>query len=180
MGLTILSENAAPGAVAGPSALRRVVGNRRVLSLVDQAVISATNMATSVVIGRTCAKTELGLYASGLSLILLLTAIQSALIAVPIYDFESADCARRSMRFIRVRRSCSRWRLVAVGMLVFLVAGVVAHGQRGLELRGVLLTLAMVAGADLFSGFCAASFVCGTALRVCAGDRRDAGAWRSW
>ena len=64
----------------------RLVGlprNRRVLSLVDQAVISATNMATSIVIGRTCAKAELGLYASGLSLILLVTAVQSALIAVP-------------------------------------------------------------------------------------------------
>jgi len=51
--------------------------------MIDQALISATNMCTSIVIGRTCTKAQLGLYASGLSLILLVTAIQSALVTVP-------------------------------------------------------------------------------------------------
>ncbi len=62
---------------------RKALGSRRFLSLSDQALISIGNMCTTIIIGRTCSKQQLGLYASGYSLVLLATAIQTALISVP-------------------------------------------------------------------------------------------------
>jgi len=53
------------------------------LSLVDQGVVSATNFLTGVIIARASSKEELGLYMLGFSLILLVTDLQSSLIATP-------------------------------------------------------------------------------------------------
>jgi O-antigen/teichoic acid export membrane protein len=53
------------------------------LSLVDQGVVSATNFLTGVIIARTCSKEELGLYMLGFSLILLVSDLQTSLIATP-------------------------------------------------------------------------------------------------
>ena len=54
-----------------------------ILSLADQAVASATNFLTGVIIARTCSKEELGLYMLGFSLILLMTDFQTSLITTP-------------------------------------------------------------------------------------------------
>jgi O-antigen/teichoic acid export membrane protein len=54
-----------------------------ILSLADQAVVSATNFLTGVIIARTCFKDELGLYMLGFSLILLMTDFQTSLITTP-------------------------------------------------------------------------------------------------
>jgi O-antigen/teichoic acid export membrane protein len=54
-----------------------------IISLADQAVVSATNFATGVIIARTCSKEEFGLYMLGLSLILLVTDLQTSLISTP-------------------------------------------------------------------------------------------------
>ena len=53
------------------------------LSLLDQGVASATNFLTGVIIARGCSKEELGLYMLGFSLILLMTDLQTSLIATP-------------------------------------------------------------------------------------------------
>lgn len=54
-----------------------------ILSLADQAVASATNFLTGVIIGRAGSKEELGLYMLGLSLILFMTDLQTSLITTP-------------------------------------------------------------------------------------------------
>ena len=53
------------------------------LSLADQAVVSATNFATGVIVARTCSREELGLYMLGFSVILLATDLQTSLISTP-------------------------------------------------------------------------------------------------
>jgi O-antigen/teichoic acid export membrane protein len=53
------------------------------ISLADQAVASATNFLTGVIIARACSKEELGLYMLGFSLILLLADLQMSLITTP-------------------------------------------------------------------------------------------------
>lgn len=68
--------------------LRRALPSKTVtrdgiLSLVDQGVASATNFLTGVIIARACSKQELGLYMLGFSLILLVTDLQTSLIATP-------------------------------------------------------------------------------------------------
>ena len=54
-----------------------------VLSLADQAVASATNFATGIIIARACSQEELGLYMLGFSVILLVTDLQTSLISTP-------------------------------------------------------------------------------------------------
>ena len=88
--------------------IRRLALNRRSLSLVDQAVVSVTNMGTSVIVGRTCAKEQLGLYASGLSLILLLIAIQAALITVP-YTISNPRIPKLEHPLYKAARFSSRY-----------------------------------------------------------------------
>ena len=53
------------------------------ISLADQAVASATNFATGIIIARACTKEELGLYMLGCSLIFLMTDFQTSLITTP-------------------------------------------------------------------------------------------------
>jgi O-antigen/teichoic acid export membrane protein len=54
-----------------------------IFSLADQAVASATNFATGVIIARNCSKEELGLYMLGFSVVLLATDLQTSLISTP-------------------------------------------------------------------------------------------------
>jgi O-antigen/teichoic acid export membrane protein len=63
-----------------PSADARLKG---MLSLADQAVVSAANFATGVILARACAKEEFGLYMLGFSLVLVALDIQTALLATP-------------------------------------------------------------------------------------------------
>jgi O-antigen/teichoic acid export membrane protein len=54
-----------------------------ILSLADQAVASATNFATGIIIARTCTQEEMGLYMLGFSVVLLATDLQTSLISTP-------------------------------------------------------------------------------------------------
>src|SRR5437764_1423163 len=54
-----------------------------VLAMVDQGVVSAARFGTNVVIGRVCGKEELGLYALGFSVLLLVVCAQEALVTTP-------------------------------------------------------------------------------------------------
>jgi O-antigen/teichoic acid export membrane protein len=58
-----------------------------VLSLADQAVASITNFVTGVIIARASSKEQFGLYMLGFSLILLLSDLQTSLIATPYMVF---------------------------------------------------------------------------------------------
>src|SRR5664280_807115 len=54
-----------------------------IISLADQAVASATNFLTGIIIARACSKEELGLYMLGFSLVVFVTDMQTSLIATP-------------------------------------------------------------------------------------------------
>ncbi|HEY5214676.1 MAG TPA: oligosaccharide flippase family protein [Acidobacteriaceae bacterium] len=57
--------------------------HQSVVSLADQAVASATNFVTGVIIARSCSKEEFGLYMLGFTIILLVTDFQTSLITTP-------------------------------------------------------------------------------------------------
>ena len=61
--------------------------SRPALAVVDQAILSGTSVITSVTVGRLAGETELGLYAIGLSIVLLVSAVQDSLICVPYIFF---------------------------------------------------------------------------------------------
>ena len=54
-----------------------------VLSIVDQAVVSGANFLTTLIIARTCSKSELGIYALAWTIVMFLAAIQGNLVTVP-------------------------------------------------------------------------------------------------
>ena len=53
------------------------------LSLLDQAIVSATSFATSVIIGRVCSKEQLGDYYLALTIVYLAKAVQDTVISAP-------------------------------------------------------------------------------------------------
>ncbi len=120
--------------------------------MIDQALISATNMCTSIVIGRTCAKAQLGLYASGLSLILLVTAIQGALVTVP-YTISSPQITAGQHALYKGSTILQQMTLVSLGMLIFLGISQFGSGRSTGDVRVVLLTLALVSGIICFRDF---------------------------
>jgi O-antigen/teichoic acid export membrane protein len=97
---TVMDASASPKAMAvmAPDTPRRgrpfsfllspgKVFHQGFLSLADQAVASITNFATGVIIARASSKEEFGLYTLGFTLVLLLTDLQTALIATPYMVF---------------------------------------------------------------------------------------------
>jgi O-antigen/teichoic acid export membrane protein len=65
------------GVTAGPTARATFV------SLIDQAIVSGTSFATTIVVGRAGGEAELGVYALAFSIVLLAITLQDSLVSVP-------------------------------------------------------------------------------------------------
>jgi O-antigen/teichoic acid export membrane protein len=85
-----------------PAQGKRLLGAGAVLillALLDQGVVSAARFLTNVIIGRVCGKEELGLYALGFSVLLLIVCAQEALVTTPYTVFGNRlQGARRAAR----------------------------------------------------------------------------------
>ena len=71
------------GRFAWGNHLFRVVTGTHTLSLVDQAVISATSFITTILVGRWCGADELGVYSMGFSLLISWISVQESLVSLP-------------------------------------------------------------------------------------------------
>ena len=65
------------------------------LTLIDQSVVSGTNFLTTVILGRVCLQHELGVYAMGFSLVLMLMGISRALVWMPYTTYSPHLAGRR-------------------------------------------------------------------------------------
>jgi len=63
--------------------LRDAGGKEWLLTVIDQGIVSAASFLTTVIIGRACAKEQLGLYFLGWSIVCLLMELQNVLIWFP-------------------------------------------------------------------------------------------------
>lgn len=133
------------GAVLGRASARRAV-----LTLVDQVAVSGTNFATTVIIARFCLQEELGLYALGFSLVLLLGDGANALVWMP-YTFNSPR--ERDGSAVRFTGS------VTIHMVLFCLLATVGIGLTAvvtavcgdhLELSGLFAVLAIAGAMMLF------------------------------
>ena len=77
-----------------------VARQRGLLALCDQAVVSLTNFATGVIIGRVCGREELGVYTLAWTLLTMGTGICSALIATPYTVFGPLLVRSRRRRYL--------------------------------------------------------------------------------
>jgi O-antigen/teichoic acid export membrane protein len=88
------------------------------LALGDQGVVSATNFATGLIIGRFCSKEELGLYMLGWTLVIIATEISAALITTP-YTVFSPALGQLHLR--RYRASMLAHQCILSGLFVALI-----------------------------------------------------------
>ena len=61
----------------------KVTTHKGIVALANQAVASATNFLTGVIIGRACTKEQFGLYMLGFSIVLFIVDLQTSLISTP-------------------------------------------------------------------------------------------------
>jgi O-antigen/teichoic acid export membrane protein len=92
-------------------------------TIADQAVVSATNFVTSVLIGRVCSKDELGFYMLGFTIMLFSNGIQQALILSPYVVF-SARLPGDGLRRYTGSSLIHQFGLCTVAALVLALAGV--------------------------------------------------------
>jgi O-antigen/teichoic acid export membrane protein len=130
--------------------LSHVQARRAALTLTDQVAVSGTNFVTTVLLGRFCLQEELGLYALGFSLVLLLGGAANALVWMP-YMFNSPHQRNgRRLRFtgsvtIHMALFCL---LTAVGLGV--AAALTAIRGEHPELSGLFAVLAVAGSLMLF------------------------------
>lgn len=133
--------------------LLRAGGRDNVLALIDQGVVSGTNFIISVVVGRTCGPSELGLFSLGFTLLVLVTCIQNALVSVPYTMFvhrEKGDNSleRAGSSLVVQLGVC----LAAVtGLFLFALGTTAGVGPAGLS--GVVWVLVVAAPFQLFREF---------------------------
>ncbi len=105
-----------PGYLGGPSR------QKWLLTLIDQGIVSASSFLAMIIIGRTCAKEQLGLYFLGLSIVGLLMEFQNVLIWSP---YTALSPRLRGPTHARYTGSTlvHQWVLGAFLMLVLAAAG---------------------------------------------------------
>src|SRR5216683_1647767 len=108
-----------------------------VLALIDQAVVSGTSFLTTILIGRWCGASELGVYALGFSLLVSWGCVHQSLIALPYTIYR-----HRTRRGTQEEYAGSA--LVHNGLLSALALVALAVGALFLSLGGTMVGLAAV------------------------------------
>jgi O-antigen/teichoic acid export membrane protein len=131
-----------------------VVGLRRGgLALADQAVVSAANFVSVVIIGRTCTSDALGLYVLGFTLVVLATGVLQSLVCTPFM----VDAASLSNDDRRVRAGSALMQAGVIALLVVICLGgsalVLWLVQPASAFTPVLLVLAVTAPLVLLREF---------------------------
>ena len=135
-----------------------------VTNVADQAVASATNFATGVIIGRACSKDELGFYMLGFTIMLVLNSIQQALILSPYIVF-SAKRPGAALRRYTGSSLIYQLGLCSVTALVLALAGFILSFVKNSErLDAIIWVLAAVMPLILLREF--ARQVCFARLQV--------------
>lgn len=99
------------------------------LALCDQGVVSVTNFATGVIIGRVCGKAELGVYALAWTLMTLATAFSATLTTTPYTVFSPQ--LDRDQRRLYLGSILVHQLLVSMMLALVMVAGVLLGMWRG-------------------------------------------------
>ena len=100
--------------------------NSKFVVMSDQAIVSATNFLTTIIVGNACGADQLGVYAVGFSIVLLAMAIESSLVSTPFTVLSQSANEKNPER--RLGGSLTNLGLVCLVVLAIqLVAWVVAR-----------------------------------------------------
>jgi len=120
------------------------------LALCDQAVVSLTNFATGVIIGRVCGKAELGVYALALTLMTLATQVSATLTTTP-YAVFSPQLAR-NQRSLYLGSILMHQSLVSIIFALAMAAGAALGSWRGWLSHTLSIVITTTACAMVFVG----------------------------
>lgn len=120
------------------------------LSVVDQAVVSGTNFATSVILGRFAVQEELGVYYLALSVIYFARGIQEQLVSAPYMIYCSRKQGRELAEYAgsALVHQCAVMAVTAIVLLAALATGVLPS-----DVAGAFWLLAVAAPLLLFREF---------------------------
>jgi lipopolysaccharide exporter len=157
-----------PGYLGGPSR------QKWLLTLIDQGIVSATSFLAMIIIGRTCAKEQLGLYFLGMTIVGLLMELQNVLIWSP---YTALSPRLRGSAHARYTGSTlvHQWVLGVLLMLVLAAAGFsLSRGWGPPGLAPVVWMLALAGPFITFREY--ARRVCFAGLQIKTALWLDAGA----
>lgn len=133
--------------------LSEVRKNKGVVALIDQAIASATNFLTGVIIGRSCTKGEFGLYMLGLTIVLLAMELQMSLISTP-YMVYSPHLKDHKLRLYIGSSMIHQFALSAVVILTLAASGgILSLGFGPPGLGPVVWVLVAIIGFIMFREF---------------------------
>jgi O-antigen/teichoic acid export membrane protein len=92
-------------------------GQKWILTIADQAIVSGAGFVASIIIGRACGKEELGLYVLGMTILSLMTEVQNAVIWSP-YTVFSPRLSGSDQALYTGSTFVHQWTLAALGLLV--------------------------------------------------------------
>lgn len=134
----------------GSSWLKCLMGEsarKGMVTLADQAVTSATNFLTGVIIGRTLLKADFGLYMLGFTIVLFSMSMQTSLILAP-YTVYSPRLQGLDHRLYTGSALIHQMFLSALAMICLVVGGVLTY--LGLGPQGLGSVVWVLAGVILF------------------------------
>jgi O-antigen/teichoic acid export membrane protein len=138
-------------AASRPNTVARTA-HQGLLALSDQAIVSGTNFATTLLVGRYAASEELGSYALGFSLLLLAVAVQQALVCTPytVFAAQRSGSGRRELAGSALIHALG---LMLVASSVALIVALLLRVAGQSSLAGVIFALTITLPATMLREF---------------------------
>lgn len=114
---------------------QRGITGKALITVFDQAVVSASNLLTGIIIGRSCTKEQFGLYTLGFSILILIMGFQRSVISTP-YTVYSPRLTASNQSLYTGSTLIHLLILSTIGIICLLVAGGI-H-TLGIGLKGLL------------------------------------------
>lgn len=119
----------------------------------DQGLLSFTSFMTGILIGRSCSKAELGIYALGLSIVVIFTEFQTAVISTPYLVYSSRlkdDDHRRYAGSVLIHQLVFS---LLVSFILFAGLGLLSFGFGPKSLADIVQVLILLIGFIMFKEF---------------------------
>lgn len=130
------------GALFGDRLIRLSTLRKGVLAVADQAIVSGTNLATTVVIGRVAGAAELGIYSLAFTLLVLITSVQYATATAPYVYFAAGYRGSARRRYAGSTLLQVALLAVLASAVLLLVATMVGRRDNAVIHPGIVLMLA--------------------------------------
>jgi len=132
----------------------RTHARRNGYALADQVIVGGMNFLTMILVGRIAGAHQLGLFALGFTIVLLVVALQESIITTPATIFGPRMSGHQRRRYFGVSLLLQAILSLIVGTTLFSAAGVVSFSLGDAEMTAGLAVLALVIPFWCLREFC--------------------------